>query len=144
MTFALDILFNDMELTPDEIKYAERLIRRLEKDSRHWKWMRWAMLITSLLIYGSATYSYLKLGEIQELVSSILPSSLGTSVDSRTIESFVDGRISSLRLEFLVLLRVTVQAIFGTFWFIYCLVNWNRHIKSSLIAKALRRLAFKQ
>jgi hypothetical protein len=133
-----------MELTPDEIKYAERLIRRLEKDSRHWKWMRWAMLITSLLIWGSATYSYFKLGEIQELVTPILLSSLGSNVDSRTIELFVDGRILSLRLEFIVLLRITVQAIFGIFWFIYCLVNWNRHIKSGLIAKALRRLAFNQ
>jgi hypothetical protein len=143
VTFALDILFNDMELTPEEIKYAEKFIRRLEKDTRHWKWMRWAMLITSILIWGSATFTYFKLAEIQELVTSIF-STPRTNFDSRTIELFVEGRISNLRLEFIVLLRITLQVIFGAIWFVYCLVNWNRHIKSGLIAKALRRLAFNQ
>ena len=132
-----------MELKPDEIKYVERYIRRLEKDSRHWKWMRWAMLVTSILIWGSATYTYFKLAEIQELVTSIF-STPRTNLDSKTIELFVEGRIANLRLEFIVLLRITLQAIFGAFWFVYCLVNWNRHIKSGLIAKGLRRLLFKQ
>ena len=132
-----------MELTPEEILYTQKIIRRLEKDTRHWKWMRWAMLITSILIWGSATYTYLKMAEIQELVTSMF-SIPPPNLNSKTIELFVEGRISNLRLEVMVLLRITLQAIFGGVWFVYCLVNWNRHIKSGLIAKGLRRLAFNE
>src|SRR4030042_5556874 len=116
-----------MELKPDEIKYVERYIRRLEKDSRHWRWMRWAIFITAILIWGSATYTYFKLGQIQEVITSIF-STPGSDVDSRKIELFVEGRISNLRLEFIVLFRITLQAIFGVFWLGYCLVNLNRTI----------------
>jgi len=76
--------------------------------------MRWAMLITSILILGSAIYTYFKLAEIQELVTSIF-STPPTNLDSKTIELFVEGRISNLRLEFIVLLRIALQAFFGLF-----------------------------
>jgi hypothetical protein len=136
-----------MELKPDEIKYIERYIRRLEKDSRHWRWMRWAMLITAIFLLGAAAYSYFKLdqilGRIQDLDASLF-STFGRNIDSRAIESFVEGRISYLRFEFIALIRTTIQAILGGIWFVYSLVNWNRHIRSGLIAKALREFILKQ
>ncbi len=132
-----------MELKSDEIKYVERYILRLEKDSRHWKWMRWAGLFIAILIWGSATYTYLKVTEIQSLVTSSFPST-GTNVNLKGIELFVEGRISNLRLEFITLLGTTLRGIFGAFFFVYCLVNWNRHIKSGLIAKTLRKIVLNQ
>jgi len=132
-----------MELNPDEIKYIERHILRLEKDSRHWKWMRWGGLFIAVLAWGSAIYEYLKVTEIISLVnSSFMPT--GTNADLKGIELFVDQRIANLRLEFVTLLGVTLKIIFGAIFFVYCLVNWNRHIKSGLIAKTLQKIVLNQ
>ncbi len=132
-----------MELNPDEIKYIERRILRLEKDSRHWKWMRWAGLFIAFLSWGSAAYTYLKVTEIINLVTSSL-SLTGTNVDLKGIELLVEGRISTLRLEFVTLLGAALKTIFGGAFFVYCLLNWNRHIKSGLIAKVLRKIVLNQ
>ena len=132
-----------MELKSDEMKYLERYILRLERDSRHWRWMRWAGLFIAILTWGSAAYNYLKVAEIQSLVTSSFPSS-GTNLDLRGIELFVEGHVANLRLEFVTLLETTLWAIFWAFWFVYCLVNWNRHIKSGLIAKTLRKIVLNQ
>ena len=132
-----------MELNPDEIKYVERYILRLEKDGRHWKWMRWGGLFIAVLAWGSAAYNYLKVTEIINLVnSSLMPT--GTNADLKGIELFVEGRISTPRLEFVTLLGAALKTIFGAVFFVYCLVNWNRHIKSGLIAKALRKIVLNQ
>ena len=136
-----------MELKPNEINYIKRYIRRLEKDSQHWKWMRWAMLITAIFLLGAAAYSYFKLdqilGNIQDLNNSLF-STFGRNLDSKTIETFLETRISYLRLEFMVLIRITIQVILGVTWLAYSLVNWNRHIRSGLIVKALREVNLKQ
>ena len=132
-----------MELKPDEIKYVERYIRRLEKDSRHWRWMRWAGLFVAILALGTAAYEYIKVTKIISLVTSSFPPT-GTNVDLKGIELFVEGRISNLRLEFITLLGTTLKSIFGAIFFVYCLVNWNRHIKSALIAKTLRKIVLNQ
>ena len=109
--------------------------------------MRWAMLITAIFLLGAAAYSYFKLdqilGRIQDLDASLF-STFGRNIDSRAIESFVEGRISYLRLEFIALIRTTIQAILGGIWFVYSLVHWNRHIRSGLIAKGLREFILKQ
>ena len=132
-----------MELKSDEINYLERYILRLEKNSRHWKWMRWAGLFIAILTWGSAAYDYLKVTEIQSLVTSSFPSS-GTNLDLKGVELFVEERIANLRLEFATLLGTTLRGIFGAFFFVYCLVNWNRHIKSGLIAKTLKKMVLNQ
>jgi hypothetical protein len=61
-----------MELKPDEIKYVERYIRRLEKDSRHWRWMRWGGLFVAILALGTATYEYIKVTEFITLLGTDL------------------------------------------------------------------------
>jgi hypothetical protein len=132
-----------MELKSDEMNYLERYILRLEKDSRHWKWMRSAGLFIAILTWGSAAYDYLKMTEIQSLVTSSFPLS-GTNLDLKGVELFVEGRIANLRLEFVTLLGTTLRGIFGAFFFVYCLVNWNRHIKSGLIAKTLKKMVLNQ
>ena len=132
-----------MELKPDELKYVERYIHRLEKDSKHWRWMRWAGVFVAILISGTAIYEYCKVIEIVSLVTSSYPSAR-PNVDSKGIELLMEGRISNLRLEFITLLGTTLKGIFAAILFVYCLVNWNRHIRSALIAKALRRFALKQ
>jgi hypothetical protein len=128
-----------MELNPDEVKYVERYIRKFEKDSRHWRWMRWTGLFVAILALGTATYEYIKVTEMISPATSSFP-----PTDLKGIELFVEVRISYLRLEFITLLGTTFKGIFGAIFFVYCLVNWNRHIKSGLIAKTLQKIVLNQ
>ncbi len=128
-----------MDLKPSEIKYAEKYIRRLEKDARHWTWMRWTMLVASMFILAISIYSFSKLADINESISGVF-SLHRSNYDPKEVELFVTGHLMNLRLEMVFILRISLQALLGGVWLIYSLINWNRHLKSALIAKVLRKL----
>jgi hypothetical protein len=127
-----------MGLTQSEIKYSEKSIRRLEKDSRQWPWMRWIMLAGSILMIGFGVYEFKKIANLKELISSVF-SINPQNFNSETTELFVKGQMASFRLELLGFLKILVSEAVGVIWLIYCLVNWNRHLKSAIKAKALSR-----
>ena len=128
-----------MDLIPTEIKYAEKYIRRLEKDTRQWPWMRWTMLVASIFILGISAYNFSKLADLNESMSAAF-SLRRSNFDPKEVELFVTGHLTNLRLEMVFILRISLQALVGGAWLIYCLMNWNRHLKSALVAKALRKL----
>ena len=128
-----------MDLTPSEKKYAEKSIRRLEKDSRQWPLTRWIMLIGSILMISSSVYLFNKLSNINELVPSVF-SINPKRFNSETVEIFVKGQLASLRLEIYYLIGISLSAITAVHWLAYCLINWNRHLKSAIMAKAFHRL----
>jgi hypothetical protein len=128
-----------MDLTTSETKFAEKYIRRLEKDTRQWPWMHWTMLAASIFILGISIYSFSKLAELNESISDAF-SLHRSNFDPKEVELFVTGHLTNLRLEMIGILRISLQALLGGVWLIYCLINWNRHLKSALMAKALRKL----
>ncbi len=132
-----------MDITPNQIKYAEKYIARLEKDTRQWPWMRWTMFIASTLILGISTYNFIRLANLTESISAVfsLPRS---NFDPKEVELYVTGHMTNLRLQIFGILRIGLQAVVGAVWLIYSLLNWNRHLKSALIAKALRRLLLEE
>jgi hypothetical protein len=132
-----------MNLTPNEIKYAEKYIGRLEKDTRQWPWMRWTMLVASIFILGISIYSFGKLADLNESISGIF-SLHRSNFDPKEVELFVTGHLTNLRLQMVGILKISLQALLGGVWLIYCLMNWNRHLKSALMAKALRKLVSEQ
>jgi hypothetical protein len=128
-----------MELTPSEINYAEKTIRRLERDSRQWQVTRWIILAGSIFLIGSSLYLFNKLSNLNELISghfSINPKNF----DSETVETFVKGQLVNLRLEIFTFLRIFTGEVLGVIGLIYCWRHWNRHLRAGIIAKALRRL----
>jgi len=128
-----------MDLRPTETKYAEKYIRRLERDTRQWPRMRWAILVASILILALSTYNFSKLADLNESISAAF-SLHRSNFDPKEVELFVISQLANLRLQMFGILRIGLQAVVGAIWLIYCLLNWNRHLKSALIAKALRKL----
>ncbi|MGO8991055.1 MAG: hypothetical protein ACLQGU_16550 [bacterium] len=128
-----------MDLTPTEIKYAEKCIRRLEKDTRQWPWMRWTMLVASIFILGISIYNFSKLADLNESISRAF-SLHRSNFDPKEVELFVTDQLTNLRLEMVFIFRISLQTLVGGVWLVYCLMNWNRHLKSALMAKALRKL----
>ncbi len=132
-----------MNLTEKENKYIQRLIRQLERDNRYWPWLRWIMLFASILFMGSAFYIFNLLGHLQETLSTALPIPK-KDYDSKMMELFVNGQMANLKLEFFVLLKIAAYEILGIAWLVYCLKNWNRHIKNGILIKAIKEITSEQ
>ncbi len=101
--------------------------------------MRWTMLVASMFILAISIYSFSKLADINESISGVF-SLHRSNYDPKEVELFVTGHLMNLRLEMVFILRISLQALLGGVWLIYSLINWNRHLKSALIAKVLRKL----
>ena len=124
-----------MKFTEKENIYIQKLIQQLERNNKYWPWLRWIMLIASILLMGSAFYFLNLLGHLQETLSSAFPMPK-KEYDSKMVELFVNGQIANLELEFLVLFKIACYEIIGIAWLVYCLKNWNRHTKNGIIIKA--------
>ena len=128
-----------MKLTEKENKYIQRLIQQLERDNKYWPWLRWIMLFASILLMGSAFYIFNLLGHLQETLTAALPIPK-KELDSKMVELFVSGQLANLKLEFLVLFKIAAYEILSIAWLVYCLKNWNRHIKNGIIIKAIKEI----
>ena len=128
-----------MNYTKQETEYLEKLIHRLEKDKKHWPWLRWIILFASILLIGSAFYILNLLSHLQETLSSTF-SMPKKEFDSEMVKLFVDGQLTNLRLEFITLFKIAFYEIFGAALLVYCLKNWNRHIKNGIIIKAIKEI----
>lgn len=131
-----------MGLIDNEGLAAEKYIQKLEKDSHRWKWLRWTGLLGSILIFAFTAYSYYRLAEIQDKLHEITSSILlySDKLDASSVQLYVEGQLTYLRLELLLFFQIALQLIVGTSLLAWSLTNWNRHITSRLLAKALRKL----
>lgn len=128
-----------MEFSPKEIKQIKSFLYKLEKDSKQWPIIRWGLLLLSLGLIGVSIYIYFKAIQISEVNRSLF-SLHDTSMDIKTIESCLEGRLVSLKLEFVLLLTFTLKGALGAITFVYTVINWNRHIKSKIRAVILKKL----
>jgi hypothetical protein len=131
---------NNINFSDSEIKHIEKYIKRLEKDRRQWPWLRWIMLIGSISIIMSTIYIYISLENLLEISSSVFDLRR-SNFDPEEIKLFVDGRLMNLQLEFIVLFKIFLYEIVGCGMLVYCLKNWNRHIRAGILIKALHKLA---
>jgi hypothetical protein len=46
----------------------------------------------------------------------------------------------NLRLELIYLVRITFEEFIGLAGLAYCIVNWKRHLRQSVMIKIMRRL----
>lgn len=133
-----------MKLDPKETQQIEKIIRRLEKDKRQWPWLRWVILFGSILIIVSAIYIYIKLNKLMEVTESFFDLyGYGNEFNLKMVELLVEGKLMNLRLEFFVLFEIFLYEILGCGILVYCLKNWNRHIKSGVMAKVIQQVISK-
>ena len=128
-----------MEFTSKEIKQIKSFLYKLDKNTKQWPIIRWGLLLLSLGLIGVSLYIYFKAVQISEANLSLF-SLHETSMDIKTIENCLKGRLVSLELEFVLLLTSTFKGIFGAIIFVYTVIGWNRHVKSKIKAAILKKL----
>ncbi len=128
-----------MKYTKEETEYIRKLVRKFEKDNKYWPWLRWFTLIAAIVCIGSATYIFYRLYNLQESLSSVftLPKK---EYNAESVKLFVEGNLMSLRLEFILSVRMLIQEAIGIALLVYSLANWKRHVKQTIILKLLRTL----
>jgi hypothetical protein len=97
------------------------------------------MVVASILMLGISIYNVSKLANLNESISDVF-SLHRSNFDPKEVELFVAGHMTNVRLQIFSILRISLQTMLGAIWLIYCLMNWNRHMKSALLAKVLRKL----
>jgi hypothetical protein len=128
-----------MKFTEKENKYIQKLIQRLEKDNKYWPWLRWLILFASIVSMSAAIYTFYMLHIFQETLSSVL-SIPQKEYNSKLIKILIEGNMVNLRLEFILMYKIALQEILGIGLFIYCLKNWNSHIKKAIMIKIIREV----
>jgi hypothetical protein len=129
-----------MKFTEKENKYLQKTIKRLEKDNNFWPWLRWVFLFASVVSLGAALYSFYMLQKILETLTSSFSIPL-TEYNYKILNSLIEGKMSALRMEYIFLQKIAMQVILGMAIFAYCLANWNRHTRQSIMIKLIRNLA---
>lgn len=126
-----------MNYTKQETEYLEKLLRRLEKEKKHWPWLRWLILFASIFLIGAAFYILNLHGHLQDSLSSTF-SMPKKEFDPKMVKLFVDSQLANLRLEFIILIKIVLYEIIGAGMLVYCLKNWNRHTRNGIIIKAIK------
>jgi hypothetical protein len=131
---------NDWILSPSEIDWAKKYLRRLEKDVRQWPWARWFMLLVGLIHLGFAAYLLFVLTTyptFQEPPKADYM--LGDEFYPERLVTYVDLRIVMTSLKAAIFLSFLTAEVVGLLIIVHCLKNWNRHIKNSIKAKLIRK-----
>lgn len=128
-----------MSLSQDNRDYAQRLIRRYEKDAKSWRWWRWlglaiAVFYMAALIGGDRWVSR-KFAAAHQDASLLKPDAPVTAADlDRRLEHHVGLLWFERRHQNTILLNMLVPL----FLIAYTISHWNRHKRSALIAALLK------
>jgi hypothetical protein len=128
-----------MKFTAQELNYLAKLTRRLAKNRKHWLWVRWLFLAGALVIMGAAIYNFYLLRKVLDTFSSAL-SLPNNEYKSEMLRLFIEGNIEELRIEVFFLFKIALQEIVGLGLLIYCMRNWNLHIRNEVIMKLIREI----
>ena len=129
-----------MNFSDTDIKYIDKYLKRLERDKRQWPWLRWVILTFSIIIIISAIYIYNQMVNITKVMES-MGALHGNEFDPEMVELLVKGQSMKLKLELLILGKIVFYELLGGLLLVYCIKNWNRHIKSSILHTVLRKLS---
>jgi hypothetical protein len=59
-----------MNYSPQELEYIEKLMRRLERESKQWPWLRWLILPASILLVAVAAHNFILLQNLLNTLTS--------------------------------------------------------------------------
>ncbi|KKL49974.1 hypothetical protein LCGC14_2310150 [marine sediment metagenome] len=130
-----------LELTRRDVKSAEALLRRLERRSRRWKWIRWYLLLVYslplvLAIVAVATFYPLLRDHENDFARSMTEE---TEVTNPTLIRWEAEHAASLwGSSAFYFALATMLGTSGIILLIFTVNNWNRHVYDLLLAKALR------
>jgi hypothetical protein len=132
-----------MKFTEKENKYLKKTIKRLEKDNNYWPWLRWMILLASVVSMGSALYTFYMLQKLIETMTSSFSIPL-TEYNFKLLNGLIEGKMATLRMEYIFMQKIAMQEILGIALFAYCIANWNRHIKQAIMIKLIRNFTTKE
>jgi len=126
-----------VKLTPAEVQYARKWIKRLEANAGIDRWLRWFELLAAFFLIGTAIYVSQVLNyAAPRLLSPTEPAD--AKIDAPTMRYYVETRI--LQEEFrLTLPFVWLPGIAGGLGLLFIMLQWDRHLSDTLVAKLLRR-----
>ena len=127
-----------MTFTAEETRQAEKYIEKLEKDVQDWPRTRWIALASSIVALGLAFYVNLRLEDLLEVLLPLFTIQ-DYGFDPEGVELYVQGHVTSLRLEMIVRLGILLQLGIAAWTLTYCFMRWDRDIRSALLAKTLRK-----
>ena len=136
-----------MKLTSSEIKFAEKYIQNLEKLNKKWPTTRWAMLFVGVLLISTYFFNDFLISSFSLSIDPSEIPHLGNDYNPQLVELFISKHNNRLFFEFTqisISLMTTIISIAGTLLVSYSVSNWNKHIKNSLIIKALRSMLAEQ
>ena len=132
-----------MSLTDEELDYAEKLLNRMEKKARTWKYMRWLVLLASVGGMGGGVYGTTVTLEWQRKPLSGLDFPDGAAGNTSPVTR------SELRSE-LALIQLQCNLFCQFFWtsqvlsvggvviMIATTASWNKGKRDALVAKIAR------
>ncbi|TET35383.1 MAG: hypothetical protein E3J72_11285 [Planctomycetota bacterium] len=127
-----------LNLTPSEIKLADRLITGLNKGSRFWRWNRWIALTSGIFMLGIGVWalsisikSIFSIAEIEWIYRD-------GKITQSAVEFYIQEHLSYILISVIAYTMAIVNGLIGISVIFGALIRWNRHRRDALIAKVLR------
>jgi hypothetical protein len=130
------------ELTTDEMRLVQSHIQKLEKQARHW-WLQKITAVVCLIVSLGLLFtvnrfiSYMK-SDTNELYSLIARSKTTCTIED--MRSYVDAKISYLKAEMFMNIKVLLVLMVGATLFVWTFSNREKDKINLLLAKFLRTL----
>jgi hypothetical protein len=139
---------NDLELTPEERKIVLDYADRIDRQSRHWRKLRWVAILCFVVGIGLLIVTdrvSARMRSAFELHPEALKVREQAGADSMTtklesLATHMDAQILILRMEFMLVLKALIYATIGTSLFVYVMSDWRRDARDKVFAKVLRSL----
>ncbi len=125
--------------TPEEINLAAIYIKRIEKNSKVMKFMKWFILVCAIVLIGSSAFLLVQCQKVERMntTKNIMK---GNKLQNGNLEEYIDARIELLRIEFEFVRKSYHSAIFGGILIGLFIVTWSWQGRNRLIVKGLRML----
>ena len=115
-----------------------KLVGRYEARFRTWPRTRWALVVVSLFSTGVAVAATINLGRIVRAQRDSVPNITGLSPAQEKILAYVEARVALLIAEMRMILAMIFCGWVGGTGLFLAIAQWNGHMYSALIARALR------
>lgn len=128
-----------MDLTPGDTKVAQKVLRRLERRAREWKWTRWIGLCAAGVMLGLAAWTFWRARPACPVPAGLSENRLnGGAISALELKlyAYTTAMLWSMAVS-LVTLGIMMGS-FGSVYLVLLLANWNRHVCDALLAGLLR------
>jgi hypothetical protein len=134
-----------LEMTDGELAMVRKVIRRHEKQSRWWKFSRWALPIVGVIFLGCAAISFIlaqwlvsnSFGVFYKRTHEQMAAIPATRADIAAVRT--GAATDAVLCSFLCMLSLYFGSL-GCYLFVFPLITWNRDKEHIVSAKLLRLL----